>query len=320
VEYVIGILIALYFVVLLGAGTASIMIASYLYRKFQLQYLRSYLYYQILIVIFGIYGLLGTILAQTILENLESAPQMVVTVGHLIPFLGVPFLVAGLYMFLKMCWEIVDKSLTRKFTFGYYAFLLLFFLGYGIVILRIPQLKADQYDNVTRLIMFAFVGLEVIILLLAVVQLYTRSGSIKDPIRKQTILNFTHIMFGIHVVGIVLLIFSDFNRIAGAIYLFIYFASDILPLLYIGSYLNKHHKQEEYSELKGIEIFNKKHEITRRESEIIELINQGKTNKEIADMLFITLQTVKDHTHRIYTKTGVRNRVELINLLRKLEE
>ena len=41
--------------------------------------------------------------------------------------------------------------------------------------------------------------------------------------------------------------------------------------------------------------------------------------KEIAEELFITLQTVKDHTHKIYTKTGVRNRVELINLLRGLE-
>lgn len=59
-----------------------------------------------------------------------------------------------------------------------------------------------------------------------------------------------------------------------------------------------------------------KNEITRREKEIIELILNGLTNQEIADSLFITLQTVKDHTHNIFLKTGVRNRVELINIIR----
>jgi DNA-binding CsgD family transcriptional regulator len=54
--------------------------------------------------------------------------------------------------------------------------------------------------------------------------------------------------------------------------------------------------------------------ITRREREIIELICAGKTNQEIADQLFISLATVKDHNHNIFRKTGVRNRVELANL------
>ncbi len=244
---------------------------------------------------------------------------MVVTIGHLIPFLGIPFLVAGLYMFIKMCRELVDRKISRKFTFGYYAFLLLFFLGYGIVILKIPELATDQYDNVSELIMFAFVGLEVIVLLIGVVQLYLRSRSIKNQVRKITILNFTHLTLLIHILGIGLFIYSDFHLAVGAVYLFVYFASDILPLLYLGSYLNKHHIPEDDQEITNFDGFYKRHEITRRESEIIQLVSHGKTNKEIADELFITLQTVKDHTHRIYTKTGVRNRVELINLLRGLE-
>ncbi|MCK4679003.1 MAG: LuxR family transcriptional regulator, partial [Bacteroidales bacterium] len=36
---------------------------------------------------------------------------------------------------------------------------------------------------------------------------------------------------------------------------------------------------------------------------------------EIADALFISLQTVKDHNYNIYLKTGVRNRVELVNMI-----
>ena len=58
-------------------------------------------------------------------------------------------------------------------------------------------------------------------------------------------------------------------------------------------------------------------EISKREAEIIWEICSGKTNKAISEKLFITLQTVKDHTHRIYTKTGVKSRVQLANLVRE---
>ncbi|MDT8374569.1 MAG: LuxR C-terminal-related transcriptional regulator [Bacteroidales bacterium] len=46
----------------------------------------------------------------------------------------------------------------------------------------------------------------------------------------------------------------------------------------------------------------------------------GLSNQEIADRLFISLQTVKDHTSRIYTKTNVRNRMQLMTLVRSVEE
>lgn len=54
--------------------------------------------------------------------------------------------------------------------------------------------------------------------------------------------------------------------------------------------------------------------ITPREREIIELIQAGKTNREIADQLFISVATVKDHNNNLFRKCGVRNRVELVGL------
>ncbi len=58
--------------------------------------------------------------------------------------------------------------------------------------------------------------------------------------------------------------------------------------------------------------------ISKREEEVIQLVCQGLTNQEIADALFISLKTVKDHNYRIFQKTGVRNRVELVQLVQKL--
>lgn len=51
--------------------------------------------------------------------------------------------------------------------------------------------------------------------------------------------------------------------------------------------------------------------ITRREAEIVDLICLGRTNQEIADQLFISVSTVKDHNYVIFQKLGVRNRTEL---------
>ncbi len=56
--------------------------------------------------------------------------------------------------------------------------------------------------------------------------------------------------------------------------------------------------------------------ITPREADIIFGIYQGKSNQEIADSQFITLQTVKDHCSRIYQKTEVKRRSQLIALIR----
>ena len=51
--------------------------------------------------------------------------------------------------------------------------------------------------------------------------------------------------------------------------------------------------------------------LSPREREIVELVAAGKTNKEIAALLVISLNTVKAHLGNIMGKLGVRNRVEL---------
>ena len=56
--------------------------------------------------------------------------------------------------------------------------------------------------------------------------------------------------------------------------------------------------------------------LSDREKEIIELLNSGLAGKEIAYQLKIKSVTVKNHIYNIYQKTGVKGRVELLNLFR----
>ena len=55
--------------------------------------------------------------------------------------------------------------------------------------------------------------------------------------------------------------------------------------------------------------------ITKREREIIELIVQGKSNKEIEELLFISVHTVKNHVYNIFRKLGVTRRGQLVRLV-----
>ena len=52
----------------------------------------------------------------------------------------------------------------------------------------------------------------------------------------------------------------------------------------------------------------KEKNITNRESEVLKLVVEGYSNKEIAEKLFITHHTVKAHLSQIYKKFGVTNR------------
>jgi two-component system, NarL family, nitrate/nitrite response regulator NarL len=58
------------------------------------------------------------------------------------------------------------------------------------------------------------------------------------------------------------------------------------------------------------------HGLTAREAEILELVAQGLSNKEIAARLYIELTTVKNHVHNILGKLGVSRREEAVARVR----
>jgi len=55
--------------------------------------------------------------------------------------------------------------------------------------------------------------------------------------------------------------------------------------------------------------------ISRREAEVIALVAEGRSNKEIADELNISFTTARTHLYNIFRKTGAASRVELLRLV-----
>jgi LuxR family maltose regulon positive regulatory protein len=58
--------------------------------------------------------------------------------------------------------------------------------------------------------------------------------------------------------------------------------------------------------------------LSERELEVLQLVAQGLSNREIAERLFLALSTVKGHNRIIFDKLGVQRRTEAVARAREL--
>jgi DNA-binding NarL/FixJ family response regulator len=58
--------------------------------------------------------------------------------------------------------------------------------------------------------------------------------------------------------------------------------------------------------------------LSEREREVLDLIAAGSTNREIAEQLFLSPHTVKEHTSAVYRKLAARNRAEAVQRAQRI--
>ncbi|RCW74901.1 LuxR C-terminal-related transcriptional regulator [Saliterribacillus persicus] len=84
----------------------------------------------------------------------------------------------------------------------------------------------------------------------------------------------------------------------------------------ISNYLKQFMKQP--ADNNRVDKFSNQCGLTNKESEIVKLILDHQSNKEIANQLFVAEVTVKKHVTRIYKKTQVKNRSQLIKQIMEI--
>lgn len=299
-----------------AAGIWSILYINRLKETFNTSYLNTFLYYQILLFVFGVYGLLGMTIIDEILKNLETPSGTIETMITFLPFLGIPFLIAAWYMFIKLSAELTQKKIKAIYTIIYFTALMLLMLVVGIITFYFFQSRPEKAVELTLNAKNILILFDLLIFCVALFYLYFAGRNIKNNTSKKMVLTFAHINVAVKVILTVMFYFSTRGSITGAIYLLLFFSCNIPAMLYLDHYLNIHYlKNSENNANNPFIQFISDYNLTKREWEITEKICKGMTNKEISETLFISLQTVKDHCYRIYKKTGVRNRVELVNLV-----
>jgi len=308
----------LFLAISLFLGAAGISLAIKLQRRFRLAYLSSYLYFQIFITVFGLYGLSGRVIARKILIERGSPYQTVETIGHFFFFLGLPFFILAWYMFLRLCREMTGKSLSRRITLVYFLILAGVFIAYGSALLlaNVSAFSDRQYVLLSSGQAYSSVVIEALMLLSGLSYLLTK-GAAEDRKARSALRIFGLIWLVAYGVSLVLWPYSGQSNFFSAAHIFVFSLANLLPLLYWRTYFVKSYPAPSLQQASPAAMarFLARYKITKREEEVIRELCSGKSNREISESLFISLQTVKDHVYRIYQKTDVRNRVQLINLI-----
>lgn len=143
--------------------------------------------------------------------------------------------------------------------------------------------------------------------------------SIKDKSTYERLLFRFLIMAAILVFLIAVMLFLRFlavgEQVSGLIINTLIYLQGIISIP-IFFYIRDTHRQKVDSKDHLEESKLRKFSISPRESQVIELLLEGHTYREIADQLCISHDTVKSHLYSSYRKAGVRSRQELREKLR----
>ena len=171
------------------------------------------------------------------------------------------------------------------------------------------------------LLLFIYFSSYILIIILSI-RFFLLSHTRKKNIKESVLKKFSLILLSIIILLMILSFMQGFKFMSTELYVLLLsiciFSVNLMPIKYMRDFLKKvfpEHISEDAADLRRQEMMEK-FKISKREQEIIRLICLGKSNKEIEDELYISIQTVKDHIYNIYRKTGVKNRVQLTNLFR----
>ena len=289
----------------------SIIVAFHFYHKYSLKFYRTFAYIIICGNLYILLAFVGNYLTEIILHDQPVEAAVRIKFAMIFSFMSMPFLFLFLFFIVVLFREIFGKPLTpniKKVS-----------LITGVIIVVIVTFGYIDFFRqnssiITKTISMVLKILIPLIFLSGVSQGFFYLKEIKDLQHRRILLIFTLLFLGIFsFVSINLILISGL----------LYKISTLLPwglilLIFMVKKMNEFYllRPDSLKKSKSLEKTYKKFQITMREQEIISLICAGKSNRDIEDVLFISLQTVKNNIYNIFKKLKVKNRVELINFIR----
>lgn len=299
------------FVFSAAMAAGSILLVTRMLEEYPLPFLKSLFYHNLFISAFGFYGIWGQFIIVA-LAGSRLDPALYSTISVISLLLGLPFLVFGWMMLIRFAAEAAGLRPGKFFT------LLFLIVNFGIIAALGMVLREMEFDDALPLFRYYYTAAALIYALIASFTLL--KGNSDSPSAKDRFIIALIVSGGAIAQALVLVLIPHSAWMALA-FVFLLFATITMISLWL-SYrtdLKPVRLPEPMPLPDGIEDFISLHEISPREAEIIREICNGLSNQEIADKLFISLQTVKDHTSRIYMKTNVRNRMQLMAIVSGLD-
>jgi len=288
----------------------SILLMSGLLDKYPLSFLISLFYYIIFMAAFGFYGIWGQFMIVTVAGE-KLSQEVLSTVSVISLLLGLPFLVFGWMMIIRCGTECSGVK------FKGYLVALFLLLNFGVIIGLGLWTMDMAFSEALPVFKYYYSGASVTYSVITALILLQPSANAAAKTDRRSI---AVIILGASLAQSAVLLLMPHSIWMALTFVFLLFSGITLLPVYLTyqADLKVLRAREAATLPDSIEEFYRKYEISPREADIICEICNGLSNQEIADKLFITLQTVKDHTSRIYSKTGVRNRMQLMTMVRNI--
>jgi DNA-binding CsgD family transcriptional regulator len=304
------------FIFCLALAVAGGLLGRQLVTTYNTPVHRHFFYYLAAFYAFAFYGIWGQILARGLLAAVDTDTAAVEAIAAFVPVLGVPFLFVSWIMLVNLGHSLTGKTPSRLWIAWHAAVFVLLLLGSWLGVRALGGSPTSLDASLGLVEAAVMTGTELLYFgafLLVALRLPARDSQERSKVLRE----FSLLLAGAFVARSAFgaLVLLDL-RLAGPA-LLVYFGSNLAPLFYLRSRSDVAFKpvKTEVATPAGIEHVLAHHGITKRERQVVEKICLGKTNKQIAEELFISLQTVKDHTHRIYSKLGVKSRMQLVQTM-----
>ncbi len=305
------ILFTIVMVLCMGVSIFGILVTIELRKEYKQNYLSSLLFYLVFLSAFGFYGIWGQQFLQYVLTPIEN-PALMATISRFLSFLGIPFLITAWFMLLKFTLDIRFRKIS--------IFLITFFYLFNITCIVLSWLFLRIFSPgsmITDTSKIYFTSFNLFFFLLAGFLLIFSRNTAKKYREGSSISIMGWLLIGSGMIMSIPALFTGWYYLLDLGMTLLFFIGMIIPVIFLRLAPLVARKADPQPEPEtSFKAFCQAYEISPRETEIILELCKGKSNREIADGLFITLQTVKDHLYRIFIKTDVKSRIQLVNLVR----
>ncbi|MBR1583097.1 MAG: response regulator transcription factor [Spirochaetales bacterium] len=201
---------------------------------------------------------------------------------------------------------VIAKPWRRLHMLRFYPFAMVYF-GMGLTSLIVNNATFDRWAYTAQTLIF--LGMYVYCL----VTLWVNLKNIEDRSSRGVALSINIVSLSLIPLSILSVFFPAVADFSYPVYVFA-FSIIIMVYNYIRFGLDKQ-KEQNKPEL-SLESLSR-YRISEREFTVIQLICEGLTNKEIAQELSISVNTVNNHVANIFSKMEVRSRIDLLKALKE---
>ena len=306
--------------VALTAAAVSIYFSFRLYKQYRLRYLLVHLNYQIFTYFSHFINSIGLTMAVSILTTVDSQGGKPLASFIFNPLIT-PVVAVSLYLFLRFAAAWLDVTIPRWILRVYLTVWILLLLFNTITV--IWSWQGGDSSSLTFSVWLIdtsgiVTGYAIILFLM------WRGHHIKDRLKKRAVRTYAATYFvGFLVLDLItskiLAAWLGFPR--GPMICTLVFLVHLPPLFQLYRFVNTYYRKTAVQSLDSpdMQAFLIEHNISKREREIIDLLLAGKSNQQMEDELYISIGTVKNHLYNIYQKLQVKNRLQLVSLLTKLD-